>query len=152
MNNKNRRCRSLLLLLLLLLLSLAVGAAAAEEKKEEKEEEAEEEEEEDEDTAGGAALTAESTKPSPTSSRSRIARMPLCMVLMMRSASSSSLRSESSAFISARILASPGEELDGAVLPEQEIDRVLHHRGCLGVIFLDLQHSRDVLLDIGLGG
>ena len=65
-------------------------------------------EEEDKEAAGAAALTAESTTPT-TPCRSRTVRVPLCMVPLMRSASSSSLRSESSAFISARVLASARE-------------------------------------------
>ena len=91
--------------------SRAVGAAAAEEEENEEEEEEDDEEEEEEEAgaAGAATPTAESTTPSPTSSRSRIVRIPLCMVSMMRSASSSSLRSESSAFISERMLASAWE-------------------------------------------
>ena len=90
--------------------SRADGAVAAEEEEEEAGEDEEEEEEEEEAGAAGAAMpTAESTTPSPTSSRSRIVRIPLCMVSMMRSASSSSLRSESSAFISERMLASAWE-------------------------------------------
>ena len=91
--------------------SRADGAVAAEEEEEEAGEDEEEEEEEEEEAgaAGAATPTAESTTPSPTSSRSRIVRIPLCMVSMMRSASSSSLRSESSAFISERMLASAWE-------------------------------------------
>ena len=89
--------------------SRADGAVAAEEEEEEAGEDEEEEEEEEAGTAGAATPTAESTTPSPTSSRSRIVRIPLCMVSMMRSASSSSLRSESSAFISERMLASAWE-------------------------------------------
>ena len=43
-----------------------------------------------------------------------------------------------------------GDKLDGALLPEHEIDRAMHRPGRLGVVFLDLQHSRDVLLELGL--
>ena len=38
------------------------------------------------------------------------------------------------------------------VLAEHEIDhRALHRRGRLRVVVFDLQHSRDVLLELGLG-
>ena len=46
----------------------------------------------------------------------------------------------------------PGEELDGVMLAEHEIDHVLNRRGRLRVVFLDLQHGCDVLLELGLGG
>ena len=91
----------------------AVGAAAGEGEEEEEEEDGEEGEEEEEEEEGAVEAaapptgdTAESTTPPPTSGRSRTVRMPLCMVPMMSSASSSSLRSGISAFISARMLAS----------------------------------------------
>jgi len=103
--------------------------------------------------SGAAELTAESTTPLPTVSRSRVVRMPLCMGSMMCLASSSILRSESSAFISARMLALARERIPMMwCCPNMKSIVPCTAADASGLSSLIFNICRDVLLELGLGG